>query len=1115
MSTRVAITHRIARHFARARQLPTHWLRLRPAPEQRARIAAFSLAVQAEPHFLNWVRDPFENHLGRLDFPEPLAGFGITLELIADLEPSNPFDFLAEPYAAEHPFEYPVQLKKELSPYLLTGAPGPRLAAWLANVDRTPTTTVERLDALNRMVQEAHTLTTEGAPRAMDLERFLERGEGSCWDFAWLLTVTFRHLGLAARFACGYRVLLADEQHNGSPPRFPDTVALHAWAEAYIPGAGWIGLDPAMGVFVTESHIPLACAPEPARVLPIVGDGAGDGEASPATRSESLRVRRLTPSSVSWPHTDTQWADIGALGRSLDKDLALQGLKPAVGVSLSLVSGQDGFAPEWSTQAVGPSKRSLAESLSISLWKRLGPGGVPQLGQGEWFGGESLPRWRLGCFFRADGEPVWRNPKRLGFGNAPGTGLSDHAEQAEQAEQAQRLAASIARGLGIDPARVVAAHEDPLHQLWRTRAAPPAHLAKPEDLRDPMRRRALAERLSSASHTPTGYVLPLSWDHARACWVSGAWRFRRSGLHLAPGSASMGYRLPLDGLIDDEAGAFEAQIERSPLEARGRLPDFHAGVRARREGRMTAQSTRDDHPPRTALCVEARAGGLFVFLPPVSHLEHYLDLVATVEVAAEALKLSVSLEGYPPPEDPRLRRILLEPDAGVLRLDLPQTDNWDQLQGALGAAYEEAWALGLGTERVSADDGRRLPSGGGGRLTIGGVSPSDSPFLTRPEILRSLVAYWQRHPCLSYLFAGRLVGPSGSAPRPDEGRDEMLYELSIALERLPSGTSDRPWLPDRVLRHLLTDPAGNVKRAEIRIDQLYAPERASQRLGRIMINAFESAPETRLAALQSLLVLGMIGRFGRHPDSGELRRWGPALHDRFMLPGVLLDDLRSVIADLVAAGYPFQLDWFQPLFELRFPVLGSVPLGPLTLKLRSAHEPWPLLAEEATGGGVARFVDAANERLQVTLSGAHPGRYVLACNGHRVPLQETATHGEYIAGVRYKVSNPPATLHPTVWPVQALVFDVIDTWTGPAIGGCTYLPPQPQTWGPIGVPAQPPPTGEPREAPRVYPIPILSMRAMGKSGRFLPRGSGLAIMTPPPKIDDEQFPHLLDLTHRA
>jgi uncharacterized protein (DUF2126 family) len=1101
MRTRVAITHRIEQRFARQVRLPTHWLRLRPAPEQRAQIAAFSLAVQAEPHFLNWVRDPFENHLGRLDFPEPLAGFGITLELIAELEPTNPFDFLAEPYAAEHPFEYPTQLEKELSPYLLTGAPGPRLSAWLAKVDRASTTTVERLGALNRMVHEAHGLTTEEAPRAVDLERFLERGEGSCWEFAWLLTVTLRHLGLAARFACGYRVLLADEHHNGSPPRFPDTVTLHTWSEAYIPGAGWIGLDPSLGTFVTESHILLACAPEPVRVLPIVGDG----EPRPEPRNDSLRVRRLTPSRVTWPHTDTQWADIEALGRYLDRDLALQGLKPALGVSLSLVSGQDGLAPEWSTQAIGPSKRSLAESLSISLWKRLGHGGVHHLGQGEWYGGESFPRWRLGCFFRADGKPVWRNPERLGVGRAQSAIFPD---------QAQRLVQSIAGGLGVDPAHVIAAYQDPLHELWRGRGPAAAHLAAPDDLRDPARRRALAERLSSAHRTPTGHVLPLSWDHARACWVSGVWRFRRSELYLAPGSAAMGYRLPLDSLVNDEAGAFEAQVERSPLEQRGSLPDFHAGVRARHERGLTEASRRDEHPPRTALCVEARAGRLFVFLPPVSHLEHYLDLVAAVEVAAEALKLPLSLEGYPPPEDPRLRRVLLEPDAGVLRLDLPETNNWDQLIGALSAAYEEAWGLGLSTERVSADGERRLPSGGGGRLTIGGVSPSDSPFLSRPEVLRSLVAYWQRHPCLSYLFAGRLIGPSGSSPRPDEGRDETLYELSIALERLPSGTSDKPWLPDRVLRHLLTDPAGNLRRAEIRVDELYAPERAGLRLGRITINAFESAPEMRLGALQALLVLGLIGRFGRHPDRGELRRWGPALHDRFMLPDVLWDDLHTVVGDLVAARYPFQLDWFQPLFELRFPVLGSVPIGPLTLKLRTAHEPWPLLAEEATGGGLARFIDASTERLQTTLSGAHPGRYVLACNGHRVPLQETATHGEYVAGVRYKASNPPATLHPTVWPVQALVFDVIDTWTGRAIGGCTYLPPQPEIWGPIGTPAQPPPTGEPQAAPRVFPVPILSMQAMGRSGRFLPRGSGLGPMTAPPKIDDEQLPHLLDLTHR-
>jgi uncharacterized protein (DUF2126 family) len=754
---------------------------------------------------------------------------------------------------------------------------------------------------------------------------------------------------------------------------------------------------------------------------------------------------------------------------------------------------------------MGPSKRVAAEALLISWSKRSTHGAVTQLGQGEWYAGDALPRWRLGCYFRADGQPVWRNPERLGFWRARGDSGPDRARD---------LAQSLARCLGIDAKRIVAAHEDPLHELCRARG-PRHQLATAEDLRDPLRRRALAERLSSAEGAPTGYVLPVRWDHARACWMSGTWRFRRRTLYLTPGNSALGYRLPLDSLIDDEDSVFEAQIERCPFEERGALTDFHAEVRARRDRAVTDPNTARDYPPRTAVCVEIREGQPFVFLPPVSHLEHYLDLVAAVEVAAEGLKLSVLLEGYEPPEDPRLRRCVIEPDAGVLRLHLPQTHDWDEHLGILTAAYEEASRVGLHAERVSADDGRRLPSGGGGLLTLGGISPAESPFLRRPAILRSFIAYWQRHPSLSYLFAGRLIGPSGSAPRPDEGRDEALYELSIALERLPEGESETPWLPDRVLRHLLSDPAGNLKRAEIRIDQLYAPEQASLRLGRIQISAFETAPEERLAALQSLLVMGLLGRFARHPDSGELCRWGSVLHDRFMLPDVLLDDLRIVVADLAAAGYAFQLEWFEPLFALRFPVLGAVSIGPITLKLRSAHEPWPLLAEEVTGGGVARFIDSANERLQVTLSGAHHERYALTCNGHRVPLQRGDAHGEYLAGVRYKVSNPPSTMHPTVWPEKALVFDVIDMWTGRIIGGCTYLPPQPEVYGPIGSPAFVPPTSGPLEGPRHFPVPFLSIPPAGRSGRFLPRGSELGPMSAPPRVYDEDFPYLLDLTHRS
>jgi uncharacterized protein (DUF2126 family) len=317
---------------------------------------------------------------------------------------------------------------------------------------------------------------------------------------------------------------------------------------------------------------------------------------------------------------------------------------------------------------------------------------------------------------------------------------------------------------------------------------------------------------------------------------------------------------------------------------------------------------------------------------------------------------------------------------------------------------------------------------------------------------------------------------------------------------------------------LLTDLTGDLKRAEIRVDQLYAPERASKRLGRIEIGAFETAPHAQIAALQSLLTLGLLGHFARSPDSGKLERWGTAIHDRFMLPHILWEDLRGVLRDLDASGYPFQLEWFESLKNLRFPTLGTVQIGTIAFELQTAHEPWPLLAEETTGDGVARFIDAANERMQTRLSGLTPSRYALVCNGHQVPLQATGVQGEFVAGVRYKIANPPATLHPTVLPVGALVFDLIDLWTGRAVGGATYLPPQPQLWGPVGSPLvpEPPPTAGDKPAPaRVPPLPYLSLAPIGGSGRFLPYGSGVGEMAVPPLYLDAEYPYLLDLTHRA
>lgn len=1093
MSTRVAITHAIEQRFERPVRLSTHWLRVRPAPQTHARITAYSLTIDAKPHFVNWVRDPFENHLARVDFPEPVNSLRLAVEFIAELEPINPLAFLLDPDAESHPFAYSAQLLKELGAYLQVDKPGARLLAWLNSLGRTRMNTIERLSRINQRIEATHRVTPTRALSPADPELVLARGSGSCWDLGWLLTMALRQLGIAARVAFGHRVFLAQGADE------LDSVSLHCWSEAYLPGAGWVGLDPTAGLFTTEAYVPFAAAPDALRVRPIVGYH----EACEEKQVEKLSVRRLVARTVAGK---TQEADVQALGRLVERDLAEQGVKSALGMSFSLVSSSHADASEWKFAGLGPTKRWAAESLLSSLRQRLAPGGVIQHGQGQWFAGDPLPRWRLGCYFRRDGRAVWPSSERL-----PGPAPERSFERADTA----RFAEALATALGVGSSNVIAAYEDPLRDLLR--APVPVGAAPNEaDLADPERRRDLAQRLSHTRREVAGHVLPIGWDHAAQRWRSGRWVFRRADLYLTPGDSPIGYRLPLGSLPHDELGEFDAQLERSPFDERPPLPEFGAIVRARLATvRGSRNAMAQDRPPRTALCLQRRVGRLYVFLPPVSHLEHYLELVAAIQAASETLDLPVILEGYAPPEDHRLHRLLLEPDAGVLRATLPQSERWDERVDVLTAVYEEAGKVGLRAERVMAD-GRRLPPGGDARLTIAGVQPADSPFLRRPAILRGLIAYFQRHPCLSYFFAGRLIGPSGSASRPDEGRDEALYELCIGLDRLPEGDNAMPWLADRALRHLLTDPSGNLERAEIRVDQLYPPGRAGLRLGRIHIGSFETAPDAPLAALQSLLVLGLLGRAVRSDTRFELSRWGPALHDQFMLPDVLWNDLGRVIEDLNSVGYPFQLSWFERIKELRFPVLGSVQLGETTLELRSAHEPWPLLAERASAGGMARFVDMANERMQVKVSGLTGERHVLACNGHRVPLRSTGTRTEYVAGVRYKVTNPPATLHPTIPAVDALVFDLIDGWSGRAIGGCTYLPGRPEIWGPVGSPVTSAiandTVGDPAAAPRPrLPQPPAPPPA-STSGAFLPRGSGYGPMPLPPPHHSERYPYLLDLT---
>jgi uncharacterized protein (DUF2126 family)/transglutaminase-like putative cysteine protease len=1041
MTIRVAIHHRTVYCYDHPVILSPHVFRLRPAVHSRTPIQSYALKIGPEKHFINWQQDPFGNYLARVVFTEPTSELSLEVDLVAEMTVINPFDFFVEEYAENFPFEYDAQLKRELLPYLDAREHGPLLKKWLSRIDGSQQRSVDFLVSINRRLHEDIGYNIRLEPGIQNCEETLGKELGSCRDSAWLLTQALRHLGLAARFVSGYLVQLTPDVKSLDGPSGPeqDFTDLHAWTEVYVPGAGWIGLDPTSGLFAGEGHIPLACTPDPVSAAPVTGGFVGKAECEFIFANQVRRIHE--DPRVTKPYSDKQWSAIEALGHQVDAELQAGDARLTMGGEPTFVSMDDMDSPQWNTAADGPHKRERASVLMKRLQKRFGPNGVRHYGQGKWYPGEELPRWQMSCYWRKDGAPLWRDQRLL---------ADETQDYGVDSEQAHELARLIAKALGVIPGHVLPGYEDSFYYIWKEACLPDNVDPLAANLDDPLERRRLARLLDRGLNRVTGYALPVAWSYLAGRWRSSLWTFRREHIFLLPGDSPMGLRLPIDSLTWTPHR--EQHSERSLFEDLPPLGDPYGEVARRFSYRVNeGRSHPEIHPQEierydgpaeivhTALCVEPREGRMYVFMPPLTHLEHYLELLAAIETGARELGIPLVLEGYEPPRDPRLTRLMVTPDPGVIEVNIHPAASWDELVRNTEGLYEDAFYSRLGTEKFMLD-GRHTGTGGGNHVTIGGATPSDSPILRRPDVLRSLITYWQHHPALSYLFSGMFVGPTSQAPRVDEARDELLYELEIAFHNTPKLGMGMPppWLVDRLLRNLLVDMTGNTHRTEFCIDKLYSPDSATGRLGLLELRAFEMPPHARMSLVQMLLLRSLLAWFWREPYEHRLVRWDTELHDRFMLPHYVGADMAEVVGDLNRAGYPFHREWFDPFLEFRFPHYGRVRCQNMEMELRFAIEPWHVLGEEVVSSGTARFVDSSVERLQVKIDGMTESRYLVSCNGRRVPLRNTGKRGEYVGGVRYRAWQPPSALHPTIGVHSPLGFDIVDLWNDRAIGGCTY-----------------------------------------------------------------------------
>jgi len=1156
VSIHVALHHKTRYQYDRLVNLGPQVVRLRPAPHSRTRILSYSLKIKPEKHFINWVQDPQSNYAARLVFDQPTREFCVEVDLVAEMAVLNPFDFFLEPQAENFPFAYDPALDNELAPFQRKCALTAKFTDYLASIRKTvlgeeehqtqkegaeipkkeKLRTIDFLVAVNQRIWKDIKYTIRLEPGVQEPEETLEKMSGSCRDSAWLLCQLFRHCGIASRFVSGYLIQLKPDVKSLDGPSGAemDFTDLHAWTEVYLPGGGWIGLDPTSGLLAGEGHIPLACTPDPSSAAPI----SGAVDECECKFSFEMTVKRIYESPrVTLPYTDEQWTKIETLGHAIDADLVKGDVRLTMGGEPTFISVDDPDGPEWNFTAVSEKKRLLSGELIKRLRKKFAQGSLLHYGQGKWYPGEPLPRWALACYWRKDGVPVWKDDALI---------ADESKNYGHGAKDAKELLTRISKVVGADPKYLLPAYEDAFYYTWKERRFPTNVTPEKSNLKDKLERARIARIFEQGLSEIVGYALPIkrAMYGNQAGWISGSWFLRDDDtLWLIPGDSPMGLRLPIDSIpwVAEkdypwirQQDPSAPQLPELPKEFpyRPRTPESTGqrflrgggapvpagqgpGQRAQRMGDTGEERGKlpplpPDYYPnrrpvqgqsapwiiRTALCVEPRNGRLHIFMPPVSTTEDYLDLVAGIETAVTELGTPVIIEGETPPRDPRLNKLAVTPDPGVIEVNLHPSKTWDELVERTTVLYDEARLTRLGTEKFMLD-GRHTGTGGGNHILIGGESPQNSPVLRRPDLLRSLLTYWQNHPSLSWLFSSLFIGPTSQAPRIDEARNDSLYELEIAFKELDRNVNKfgytPPWLCDRLFRNLLIDASGNTHRSEFSIDKLYSQESSAGRLGLVEMRAFEMPPHARMSLAQHLLLRGLVAKFWKEPYKNELVRWGTDIHDRWMLPHYCETDFRDVINDLREAGYPFQHEWFAPHFEFRFPRIGDFEQRDLEIELRTALEPWHVLGEEAGGGGTVRYVDSSLERLQVKANGLAGDRFAITVNGHRVPLHPTGTNGEGVAGVRYRAWQPPVCLQPTIAPHAPLRFDLYDTWNQRSLGGCTY-----HVAHPGGLSHD--------------KFPVNSYEAESRRlSRFFRHGHKQGKFTPPPPVPNGDFPFTLDL----